>query len=250
MLNIMFLRKRKKTKTLEELVLDVQKGDKELQNQLINEYKPFIAKTVSSVCKRYISETDDEFSIGLIAFNEAIEKYTPSKGSSLISFADVIIRRRVIDFIRSQSKHDNIPLQLSSEDEDFGAKLQPTMEDHISMDLHEKNIDALNRAEEIRQFQELLSTFNLTVHELAEISPKHSDARENAMRVALELANRKDLMKLLLEKKRLPIKELEDLVQVSRKTIERNRKYIIAVSLILYGDFPYMKDYIKGVLKA
>lgn len=249
MLSILFFRKRKKNKTLEELVLDVQNGDKELQNHLINEYKPFIAKTVSSVCKRYITETDDEFSIGLIAFNEAIEKYTPRKGSSLISFADVIIRRRVIDFIRSQSKHDNVPLQLTSEDEDNGAR-QPSMEDHISMELHEKNIDTLNRAEEISQFQELLSKFDLSVHELAEISPKHSDARENAMKVALELANRKDLMKFVLEKKRLPIKELEDLVQVSRKTIERNRKYIIAVSLILYGDFPYLKDYIKGGLKA
>ena len=50
-------------------------------NELIDSYKPFIAKTVSSVCKRYIHESDDEFSIGLIAFNEAIQKYIPKKGT-------------------------------------------------------------------------------------------------------------------------------------------------------------------------
>ncbi|MCY7801218.1 RNA polymerase subunit sigma, partial [Bacillus haynesii] len=66
----------KKKQTLEESVISIQKGNQQLQNELIDQYKPFVAKTVSSVCKRYIDEKDDEFSIGLIAFNEAIEKYS------------------------------------------------------------------------------------------------------------------------------------------------------------------------------
>jgi RNA polymerase sigma factor len=40
------------------------------------------------------------------------------------------------------------------------------------------------------------------------------------------------------------------MVDVSRKTIERNRKYIIAIALIMTGDYVYMKDYIKGVLET
>jgi RNA polymerase sigma factor len=40
------------------------------------------------------------------------------------------------------------------------------------------------------------------------------------------------------------------MVKVSRKTIERNRKYIIAIALILIGDYVYLKDYIKGVLET
>ncbi len=40
------------------------------------------------------------------------------------------------------------------------------------------------------------------------------------------------------------------MVSVSRKTIERNRKYIIAIALILSGDYVYMKDYLKGVLES
>jgi RNA polymerase sigma factor len=53
---------------------------------------------------------------------------------------------------------------------------------------------------------------------------------------------------MLFSNKRLPIKQLEKMVDVSRKTIERNRKYIIAIALILASDYVYMKDYIKGVL--
>ncbi|MCY8267971.1 RNA polymerase subunit sigma, partial [Bacillus haynesii] len=75
----------KKKQTLEESVISIQKGNQQLQNELIDQYKPFVAKTVSSVCKRYIDEKDDEFSIGLIAFNEAIEKYSSDKGNSLLA---------------------------------------------------------------------------------------------------------------------------------------------------------------------
>ena len=74
LLSVLFKIGRKKT--LEDTVLKIQQGDGVLHNELIEQYKPFVAKTVSGVCKRYIEETDDEFSIGLIAFNEAIEKYT------------------------------------------------------------------------------------------------------------------------------------------------------------------------------
>lgn len=46
----------------------------------------------------------------------------------------------------------------------------------------------------------------------------------------------------------LPVKELESTMEVSRKTIERQRKYIIAVVLLLNSHFVYIKEYIKGEL--
>ncbi|MCY8111045.1 RNA polymerase subunit sigma, partial [Bacillus spizizenii] len=32
--------------------------------------------------------------------------------------------------------------------------------------------------------------------------------------------------------------------------IERNRKYIIAMCIIITGDYIYLKDYLKGVLHS
>jgi RNA polymerase sigma factor len=58
------------------------------------------------------------------------------------------------------------------------------------------------------------------------------------------------LLKWLFRKKQLPIKQLQNMAEVSRKTIERNRKYIIAVAIILAGDYVYLKEYIKGVLPS
>jgi RNA polymerase sigma factor len=240
---------KKRKRTLEETVELIQQGDTALHNELIDSYKPFIAKTVSSVCKRYIHESDDEFSIGLIAFNEAIQKYSPDKGSSLISFSEVLIKRRVIDYIRKQSKYQNISFNGASnleEDETAGSSI----EDELSIEDFRKKKDEELRREEILQFTQILQQFDLTFTDLIEQSPKHADARKNAMAVAKILVENEELKTILIEKKRLPIKQLESYVSLSRKTIERNRKYIIAISLILAGDYVYLKDYIKGVLET
>lgn len=238
----------KKRNSLEEEVLLIQQGNSRLQNKLINKYKPFIAKTVSSVCKRYIDETDDEFSIGLIAFNEAIEKYSVDKGSSLLSFAELLIKRRVIDYIRKEARVKTVTLVASNDNGE--ENVQSKIESDLSIDDYEKKVQQEHRREEIIHFQKVLVDFGLSFSDLVQNSPKHVDARQNAMLVAKALVEEEDLIQVLFEKKQLPIKQLETKVEVSRKTIERNRKYIIAMAIILVGDYLYLKDYIKGVLEA
>lgn len=245
-LSLLFKIGKRRTKSLEDEVLEIQAGNLQLQNQLINKYKPFIAKAVSSVCKRYINETDDEFSIGLIAFNEAIEKYSKDKGSSLLSFAELIIKRRVIDYIRKESK--NITVTMSEQDIDQDDYASNKIEATLSVEEFQKQIDQEQRKEEILYYQTVLKDFGLSFSDLLECSPKHADARQNAIEVAHTLVQNQELKKHLFEKKMLPMKHLEGLVDVSRKTIERNRKYIIAVSIILSGDYIYLKDYLKGAV--
>ncbi|MBE4909490.1 RNA polymerase sigma factor SigI [Bacillus luteolus] len=238
----------KKRNSLEDEILLIQEGNSRLQNKLIKKYKPFIAKTVSSVCKRYIDETDDEFSIGLIAFNEAIEKYSVDKGSSLLSFAELLIKRRVIDYIRKEARVKTVTLVAANDNGE--ENVQSKIESDLSIDDYEKKIQQEHRKEEIIHFQKVLVEFGLTFSELVENSPKHADARQNAMLVAKTLVEEEGLIQVLFDKKQLPIKQLEAKVDVSRKTIERNRKYIIAMAIIMVGDYLYLKDYIKGVLEA
>jgi RNA polymerase sigma factor len=239
----------KRRKPLEETIEKIHQGDTVLREELIESYKPFIAKTVSSVCKRYIHESDDEFSIGLIAFNEAIEKYSSEKGSSLLSFAEVMIKRRVIDYIRQQSRNKSISFSVANDSVEEDER-RFTIEDELSLDDFRKKTEQQQRRDEIVQFQNILKGFDLSFDDLLVQSPKHADARKNAMLVAQAIVENEALKLLLLEKKRLPIKQLEEIVNVSRKTVERNRKYIIAIALILIGDYIYLKDYIKGVLET
>jgi RNA polymerase sigma factor len=243
MLSLLFNLRR--NQTLEDKVLDIQSGSLYLKEELINDYKPFIAKTVSKVCKRFITEADDEFSIGLIAFNESIEKYSSEKGSSLLSFAELIIKRRVIDFIRKESRQQTVTLDSQLGDEE---NIQNKYEVEASVESYQTKLDEEYRRDEILHYQTVLKQFDLSFQDLAENSPKHADARENAMRVAKEVVLNPEFKRILFEKKRLPMKDLEKEVQVSRKTIERNRKYIIAVCIIMASDYMYLKEYVKGVM--
>lgn len=241
--------KKKKPLNLEESIALIQQGDRTLQNELIENYKPFIAKTVSAVCKRYIYETDDEYSIGLIAFNEAIEKFSSEKGKSLLSFAEVIIKRRVIDYIRKNTKENNLRLDTSFDV--FGDQTQSglAIENELSIEHHLQKQEAEKRREEILLFHQKLQGFGLSLQEIIDQAPKHVDARLNAISIAKLVHDNEELLGYLLNKKRLPIKELEKYAQTSRKTIERNRKYIIAMSIILSEEFYYLQDYLKGVIK-
>ncbi|NMH71428.1 RNA polymerase sigma factor SigI [Bacillus sp. RO3] len=249
MLNVLlFLVAKKKKQTLEDMAIQIQNGDDQLLNAVLKDYKPFIKRTVSSVCKRYIHEGDDEFSIGLIAFHEAILKYNHQRGSSIIRFSEIIIKRKVIDYIRKNGKVQNVSIDMNVfEDDEESANL--TIEQIVSVEEHGKQQQETKRREEIVSFQEHLSQFKLSFHDLAEQSPKHEDARLNAIDIAKTVVSSKDILDYLFEKKRLPIKKLEKKVNVSRKTIERNRKYIIAITLILVGDYVYLRDYLKGRLE-
>jgi RNA polymerase sigma factor len=237
----------KKERTIEQKVKEIQQGNQTLRNQLIQQYKPFIIKTVSNVCKRFIREEDDELSIGLIAFNEAIEKYEPHKGGSFISFAELLIKRRLIDYIRKEARVRDIVLDTDEDDENA---VQTYLDTKLSIDEFYKQIEQEQRREEIIHYQQVLKEFGIHFHDLVEQSPKHRDARINAINVAKLVVDNKELLKQLFQKKQLPIKQLENMAEVSRKTIERNRKYIIAVAVILAGDYIYLKDYIKGVLPS
>lgn len=235
----------KKKRSLEDTILKIQQGDTKLRNEIIHSYKPFIAKTASTVCNnRYITESDDEFSIGLIAFNEAIDKYSSDKGNSLIAFAEIIIKRRVIDYLRSQSNRKESAYTSVFDEE---GKEQSVLDNVNSMRAFEKERESELRREEIQRYNNRLREFGLSFQELAKVSPKHEDARQGAISIAEMVMSNEELKDILFTTKRLPIKQLEQKVLVSRKTIERNRKYIISICVMLNEEFPYLAQYIKGV---
>ncbi|WP_117170777.1 RNA polymerase sigma-I factor [Paraliobacillus sediminis] len=233
------------TATLERQVHLVQLGDRKLQNKLLKAYKPYIAKCVSEVCKRYINPSrDDEFSVGLFAFNEAMNGYSSEKGSSFLSFAQLIIKRKTIDYIRKESAR----LKVISLDENFdNVMMDNPIEINVANKVDKFNIDQWNRRNEILMFATELSYFHLSISELMRVSPKHKDARESAIQVARTLYQNEKMREFVQTKKKIPITQLMEYVTVSKKTLERNRKYILAIFIVLDGDFLYIKEYIKGV---
>lgn len=101
------------------------------------------------------------------------------------------------------------------------------------------------RREEILEYERRLRAFGLSLEELVRVSPRHEDSRRSAMAVGRMVAEEPELRDHLMARRELPMKALEARVGVSRKTLERQRKYIIAVALMASGEFPHLEGYLR-----
>ncbi len=230
--------------SLDALIMDA-KHDPELRNSIIRQYRPFILSSASESAKRYlVYGHDDEISIAMMAFNEAIDSYKDDKQISFLSFARNVIKRRLIDFYRKESRRDGEILVSDFVDEEED-RVVNTWEVQYAEDKHNEEQAASDRRDEIMQFTADLKKMGISLQEIVEVSPKHEDARLRAMEIAGVIAENPMLRQYLMEKKTIPIKKIEQMVDCSAKTIERQRKYIIAVTLVLMGDYHYLSEYIK-----
>jgi RNA polymerase sigma factor len=236
-----------KSETPEQWVTHIQQGNLRMRNQFIIDYQPYVAKVVSRFCKRYIDPAvDDEFSIGLAAFNEAISQFSLTGGSSFLGFAETVMRRRLIDHVRKEQRHNQqVPLSSFDSEDDEQNIINP-VETQQAIDVYEKQAGIEERKSEITELNQALSEFGIRFLDLVEASPSHADSRSALFLIGKLLAENGDWMQVLMSKRTLPIKELLIEVQVSRKTLERNRKFIIAVALIYYGSYPFLREYLHS----
>ncbi len=210
--------------TLDEKVI-ISKTNKEVLDELLKNYQPFIRKVVYDTCQKYVEwGKDEELSIGLIAFEEAINRFEPNKGNFL-TLARQVIKSRVIDYLRKENKHNY--LDIDEVNEVF------TVEDKNPI------------TEEIEELQKYLTSYKISFEDLPNISPVKRTLRDEMKLIAKTIASSEVLLTHLLEKKQLPVKAIAEETKVSFKKIERNRIYIITMTLIWYLDLPILQEYIK-----
>jgi RNA polymerase sigma factor len=235
------------TQSPEYMVEQIQNGDEELRNELIRQYHPYILKITSRFFRRYIDpQQDDAFSVALAAFNEAITGYSPEGGRLFLGFSEKVINRRLIDYVRQESRHASVvPYSaFDTEVEDDSQSQMNHIEVAQALEAYDQKRSSDERKMEIATLTEEMAPYGITFNDLAQHSPRHQDSRETLMRMGRRLAQEESMFRILREKRQLPIKELCEAESVSRKTAERHRKYLIAVSLIAYGTYPFLQEYI------
>ncbi|MBR3033919.1 MAG: RNA polymerase subunit sigma [Firmicutes bacterium] len=210
------------------------KTDEQALNNLIETQKSWILKVCSDVTHRYITDSDDEWSTALLAFHEAVQSYDESKGTFL-AFASVVIRRRLLDDIRSQWRHKGeihvLPGELEEEPD--------------------RSIDTAQAArEEITAAQAILKPYGFSFFDLAESSPKAEKTKAACCSAVIALLKDGELLEKMRKNKALPMKELEKASGVARKILDRHRRYIIAAAEILSGEYPVLAEYLGYIRKA
>lgn len=218
--------------SLEDRVIEV-KNDKDRASRLISEFKPFIAGVAQKRAGKFLEYgVDEELSVGLSAFKEAMDSYDKKRGKFL-SFARLVINMRLIDYYRKQGKEKTLSL---NDDDQSTADLidSSSMEQYWIDDENEKRIL------EIMEYRAELKKWGISLEELADISPRQESLREQYKEVAREIVKNNFMLKSLMTTRRLPIKDIEEIMPVHRKRLERGRIYIIAMVLAMTIDFSYM----------
>lgn len=228
----------------EDLLALAKRGAPGARERLIQDYTPFILAIAAKVSGRYIRlGEDDEGSVGLLAFNEAIDAYNDRRGNSFLKFSELVIRRRLLDYYRhEQRRQQEIPLSvLEGTESDSGGRILDQLGESRLVSSEEE----VEKREEILTLKASLAEYGTTFREVALACPRHRDARLRAIRIARRIASTPAWLSVLEERGTLPWSEIAAAVEVSRKTLERQRKYILAVVLVLSGGYTHLKEYFR-----
>ena len=156
-------------KEVQDLVGRVQaaRTDPEAADALIRQYMGFIrAETAKFIKRAPIDGQDEELSIAMLAFYEAVLGYEKGRGAFL-PYAARAIRSRLIDHYRSEKRHRNvISLHAPQGAEEGGGELLDTIPDTTDhADAYETRAASQR---EIREFAEKLAQFGLTFSGVAD----------------------------------------------------------------------------------
>ena len=218
---------------------DLQKAD-----DLIRDYIPFIRSEASKYISRLCTEQDDEYSIAMIAFHEAILGYERGRGAFL-SYASMLIRSRIIDFQRKETRHQgHISLYAESGDDDR------TIMDEVAdeRDHFEESANLEATKQEIEELSAVMADFGVSFSDVADNSPKQERTLEACASAIRYAAENKYLLDELLRTKKLPMAQLVTGSGAERKTLERHRKYILAMLLIQTNGYEIIRGHLRHVL--
>ena len=227
-------------------VVYAAKDDMQKADELIRNYIPFIRSEASKCISRLCTEQDDEFSIAMIAFHEAILGYERSRGA-FFNYAAMLIRSRIIDYQRKETRHKGA-ISIYTETGDDDQTVMDKLADQ--RDYFEESANREAAKQEIEELSAVMAQFGVSFSDVADNGPKQErtlDACASAIRYAAE---NKHLLDELLKTKKLPMAQLVLGSGVERKTLERHRKYILAMLLIQTNGYELIRGHLRHVMKG
>ncbi len=212
---------------LNEKVIKI-KNDSKNRSLFIENHQSFIIGKVTKVTNRYISkETDDEFIIGLEAFDEAISKFDSNKGNFL-PFADRVIRSRITDWLRKEKRRQEREIDLG---------------DYDLVDTKELEYEVILK-DEVFNFKNELAQFEITFDDLVTKAPKKEKTRKKVTLIGSEASKKESIVKKLFQTKKLPMKEIQSFVNTTIKVLKTHRDFIISVMVIKTKKFDLVANFL------
>ena len=221
-----------------------------LREEFILQHEHLILNAASRASYRHITKSDDEWSVALRAFSEAIDKYAHVKGD-FIPFSQMLMKRALIDYHRSEASHlkeiSTSPFVLEGLDD---AEEAGHMDRAAYLAVVEQSQETDNGLQdEILSANEMLKQYGFRFFDLTECSPQQEKTRQECAKAVRYILTEPQLLQDLERRRKLPIRAIASGSGVSRKVLDRYRKYIIMAVLVLHGDYPQLSEYLHFMRK-
>lgn len=237
-----------------QLIQSAQAGDESAREKLIQTHLSFIHQVASKYCQRRLEwENDDELSVALMAFDEAVSGFDAGAGKKFENYVRMLIQSRLVDYYRKEGRHagqlsleeapGTPPGAVSQEERALGeSQGNKSLSSQAAWEKYKRTREAAARREEMEQFQEVLAAYGLSLDQLEQAAPKHQKTRDRLVEVAKSLAENETFRNYFTRYHKLPLKELALATGVHKKAIKRGRQYIMGVCLILMDErFSYLR---------
>ncbi len=208
----------------------IREGDIALRERFIEENKTMIMKVVSQVLgKSAIPTNSKEYDAALTAFNYCIDHYDFDGNETFNAYSEKIIKEWIYHSLWEESSKS-----MSIDD--------PSTDN--SKEYLYRNFE---NKDEIIVFKQKLWEFGITLRDLYFLSPREVDQIMFSLNVASSIANSKTLYKSMFNIKAIPIDDLDEKFKIQKKLIDKNKEYIIALSIILKSDLKVLKSYLINI---
>ena len=228
--------------------VEAARDDMQAADVFIRTYMPFIkAETAKFLRRPPVEGHDDELSIAMIAFHEAICGYSSARGT-FFKYAAMLIKSRLIDYHRKEQRHSKVISLETPAGDDEEKALGDTLSD--GKDHSEEMTVREATRKEIEELTEQMKEFGVSLTDVSDNCPKQ-ERTLNACRKALNYARENpEIFEELLRTKRLPAARLCQGSGAERKTMERHRKYMVALLLIYTNGYEIIRGHLKQVMKG
>lgn len=221
--------------------------DEQARERIIQDHERVILKIASRVTHRFVTKSDDEWSVALCAFSKAIDTYRADAGS-FPAYAETVIRHSLIDEFRRQTRRLQefaVPPQAFDD----------AAEETISPDVHYAVVRGSLLAADSTLKDEIITltaaceAFGFKFIDLTRSSPRQDKTRSACARAVRFLLRDSSSLERLFKSRQLPTQALIQQAGLSRKLLDRYRKYIIVATVVLSGDYPALAEYFTFIGK-
>lgn len=232
--------------------IEKAKADSQEMNALVKDYMPLLKKEVgrfqaggqasdSSMSLAY----DEKLSLAMLTFVNCIRQYEVDRGN-FISYLSVSIRNRLIDQSKANYKDSKVISIINSDTDisDSHTEANNYIENMASLQEYNKEKEEQNLRDEILAYNQELEKHSLSLTIIKDNCPSQKRSRKLCIKIARTIWGDENYSEKFNRTGQLPQAELALKLKISTKSIEKYRRYIVGLLILLDGDYSAITSFI------